>query len=121
VAGDDFEARELELERKAAEHRDYSHHAIAFASGGGCVLVGGLASGVSRTFLALGLSAAAAAWIYSGLVAWRTGIHMFGGLRTGGFGQFVITRRSASGARVVAVILWVLALCCVGATVGALS
>lgn len=120
MAGDDFDARELELEQKAAAHRDYSRHALAFAGGMGSVVVGVLTSGLSEKLLALGFCAAAAAWGYSGLVAWRSGIHMFGGAHPGGFGQFVVTTRSTTGARIVAAGLFVLALACVGAAVGAL-
>ncbi len=121
MPGKDFQAREAELDRQAAELVDYRRHAVAFAAGGAFVLAGAALTGVSRWLGAAGFIAAGAAWIYSGLVAWRTGTHMFGGFRTAGFGQFLVTRNARGGARVAAVVLIALGALAAGAAVGALS
>jgi 1,4-dihydroxy-2-naphthoate octaprenyltransferase len=119
-AGDDFEAREAELDRRDEELRNYSRHAISFAAAFGFVIAGVLLSAFSRWCLVLGFTAAGAAWIYSGTTAWRGGVHMFGGLRTGGFGQFVLTKKERSGSRAAAVILIAVGVLSLGAALGAL-
>lgn len=116
----DLDDREAELERTAEEHEAYSRHAVAFAVGFGFALLGAVLFGISRWLTAAGLVLAGLAWMHSGQIAWSSGVHMFGGMRLGGFGQFMLTRRSQSGARVVAVVLVVLGMSSVGAALGAL-
>ena len=117
---EEVDARDAELERRARELRIYSRHRVSFALGFGFSLAGVLLGGLSRWLVAAGLVAAGGAWIVSGLIAWQSGMHMFGGLRTGGFlGQYVLTTRGTGGARVAGVLLIVLGVTSLVAAIGA--
>lgn len=117
---EEVDAREADLERRARELRIYSRHRVTFALGFGFALAGALLGGVSRWLVAAGLVAAGGAWIASGVIAWQSGMHMFGGLRTGGFmSQYVVTTRGTGGARVVGGLLIVLGVTSFLAAIGA--
>lgn len=121
MSSDETDAREAELERRERELRSYSRHRVAFALGFGFAVAGFLLGSLSRWLVAAGLGAAALAWIVSGAIAWQSGIHMFGGMRTGGFmSQYVITTRGTGGARIAAVLLVTLGLASLLAAIGAL-
>lgn len=116
----EMDARELELERRDEEVRLYSRHRIGFALGMAFVFAAALLAPLSRWLIFAGFVAAGVAWIASGSAAWQSGLHMFGGGQSGGFGRFVITHKARGGARVVAVVLFTVGVLCFGAAIGSL-